>query len=398
MSKVENQLAKAAETKAGELSDALQGTEKALAQTRQQITDVVAKADLPAEILTEINGLMRTSQNAKSTYELLLSRAQDLDTQAAIQIADSRLISPALEPDVPSFPNKRLILALALFAALAIGTALAFLYELFIGGFTSAEQLRSVTGASVAAVIPLTSPGVGSHSVADTIIDRPLSTFSEEIRKLRANVDRFLRTSRQLETRTSGSVIMVTSALPNEGKSTVALTLARAYAVHGYKTLLIDCDLRRPSIHRQLGIEPKTGLVELLRPSKPPVSVAQAITKDLKSPLTVIVGSRPADIATDHLLTDNAFSAIIQSSRKNFDYIIIDTPPIDAVVDGLYVAEHADAVVFAVHWAKTSQRFVTKSIDLLRRYMRDSSEIFMVLNQDSHHKQFAYQYGGYYTE
>jgi polysaccharide biosynthesis transport protein len=401
MAKVDSELAKAAQIKVTELESSLQNADAELTKTRRQFTEIAARAELPADALAQIYQLQQTARNATNTYELLLSRAQDLETQSAIQIADSRLISPALIPNSPSFPNKKLIFALALLFAIGLGTALAFLYEMFIGGFTSSEQLEAITGFTVATVLPHQTEDASSASVADTIIDRPLSAYSEGTRRLRANIDRFLRSSpgaSQTANPHKSSVIMVSSALPSEGKSTMALSLARAYAVDGYKTLLIDCDLRRPSIHRQLNVAASSSLVDYLRSELGTAVSADFTIKDPKSTLTAIIGSRPADIPTDHLLTDRSFAALLESARKKFDYVIVDTPPIDPVVDGLYVSEHADAIVFVVHWAKTAQRIVTKSLNILAKYMPNKTEMFLVLNQDEQRGGFAYKYGGYYTE
>jgi polysaccharide biosynthesis transport protein len=401
IAKVDTELTKAAQAKVSALEGALQSADAELTRTRQLFTEIAGSAELPADSLAEIYQLQQTARNATNTYQLLLSRAQDLETQSAIQIADSRLISPALVPDSPSFPNKRLILALALLLAVGLGTGLAFIYEMFIGGFTSSEQLEALTGFGVAAVLPHQTLDASASAVADTIVDKPMSAYSEEMRRLRASLDLFLRTKAGSQSGTAAkksAIIMVSSGLPSEGKSTVALSLARSYALDRHKTLLIDCDLRRPSLHKQLALDPSSALIDYLRAEEGKTVAKDFTTIDPKAPLTVILGSRPSELPTDHLLNDRVFSELLSSARKKFDYIIVDTPPIDPVVDGLYVAEQSDAIVFVVHWAKTAQKVVTRSIDTLTKYAPKKTQMFLVLNQDEQRGRAAYKYGGYYSE
>ena len=400
---VEQQLEKAAEKRLGELNTTLQSSTADLERTRQQFITIVGQTTLPADVLAEIYQLQQNSRNATNNYQLLLSRAQDLETQAAVQIADSRLISSALVPSSPSFPNKRLLLGLALLLAIGIGTGLAFLYELFIGGFTSAEQLQAVTGTNVVAILPKRVLAPASNSVADTVVDHQLSAYSEEIRRLRSSLDQRMPLSEYdgdepKGVKALGRVFMVSSALPGEGKSTVALSLARTYAADGYHTLLIDCDLRRPSIHKQLGLEPTTGLADYLRGSTEDQATKSLIANDSKTPLTVILGSRPAKMATDQLITQRKFASLMQSTREKFDFIILDTPPIDPVVDGTQIAKHVDAAVFVVKWASSSQKVVVSSIERIAANLPQRAELLSVLNQVDQKNSSSYRYGGYYVE
>src|SRR5690606_26206645 len=118
----------------------------------------------------------------------MLGRVQDLETEAALQVADSRIVAEALPPATPSFPNPRLILALAGLAGLGLGVGLAFLVENFIGGFTSEGQLRSVLGTNVAATVPRQKPiktaGSGELGVSEHVTAAPLSVFAEAVRRI----------------------------------------------------------------------------------------------------------------------------------------------------------------------------------------------------------------------
>ena len=313
----------------------------------------------------------------------MLSRSQDLQAQADLQIADSRVVSPALPPARPSFPDVPLILGLAGVMALGSGVGIGFLFENFVGGFTGEAQVEAVTKRKLAAGVPRQRSAIGAASLADASIDTPLSCFAESIRRIRAAVDRTTGTWNfaNRDRPETGKVIMVSSALPSEGKTTLALALARTYALAGQKTVILDCDFRKPSVHRHLGYQPATGLVELLSGEMTPRDFAGIVKTDPKSPVTAILGAHRADLPTDQLVTRQSFSRLIEALRRDFDVIVMDTPPIEPVIDGTYLAGYADAIVFAIAWAKTPQRVVASSLEALEAAKAPEAPILAVLNK-----------------
>jgi len=367
---------------------------------RQEMRRQVLGSTLPAEVLAELYELQQGAEIARSQYQLLLSRSQDLDTQATLQVADSRIVSPALAPRVPSFPNKTLIIALAGLGALGLGIALAFLYENLIGGFTTEEQMESVLKSRVASAIPRTRPQAEGVSLSDLMVNSPLSAFAEAIRRIRAIVDQQARAGSGNGPESGGRVVMISSTAPNEGKTTLALALARSYALSGRRTLLVDCDLRKPSVHRQLGIEPSHGLHDYLDPTRAePMNLISIISKDHLTEATVIVGARKSDVPTDQLLASTSFGKLIEAARSSFEVVVLDTPPIGPVVDGLYVAPFADSIVFVTKWASTSQSDTRKAIEALTEAKRPGTPIVTALNQQDEPKTAYYRkYGGYYQE
>ncbi len=192
---------------------------------------------------------------------------------------------------------------------------------------------------------------------------------------------------------------MVTSAAPNEGKTTLSLSLARTYALSGRSTLLIDCDMRKPSVHQHLGLEPSSGLLDYLADEKAALPLRSIMTTDPASGAQVIVGARPSDYATDHLVTSPAFRRLVKAARENFEVVILDTPPIGPVVDGLYLAQFADVAVYVVRWASTSQQDARSGFNALAEVLPSGTEILAVLNQqDRSRASYRYAYSNYYTE
>jgi Mrp family chromosome partitioning ATPase len=176
-------------------------------------------------------------------------------------------------------------------------------------------------------------------------------------------------------------VIVVSSAAPGEGKTTVALSLARAYALSGLPTLLVDCDLRKPSVHQQLGMEASEGLLEYLVGSEQAVDLKSIMTVDTGSGAQIVLGSRRSDIATDQLIAGRTLTRLIAAARQNFDIVVLDSPPVGPVVDGLYLAGMADAILFVVKWSATPQQEVRSAVAALVAARPDTTPILVALNQ-----------------
>ena len=157
-----------------------------------------------AQTLAGLYSLQQSATIARNQYQQLLSREQDLGAMANLQIADARVVSEALAPSTPAFPNKKLTLALAIVAALGIGVGLAFLNEYYIGGVTSASQLSNVLQAKVPVAIPSLVLSADDIVFADQIVTAPLSVYAETFRKLRSTVDNSLAQLRGEQFRTSG--------------------------------------------------------------------------------------------------------------------------------------------------------------------------------------------------
>ncbi|MET3897476.1 succinoglycan biosynthesis transport protein ExoP [Devosia sp. UYZn731] len=367
-------------------------------QLRDTLRTAVLNSDLPPGVLTQIYESQQTASIARTQYETLLARAQDLSAQADLQVADSRVVSPALVPAAPSFPNPQLILPLSALAALSFGVGLAFLYENVIGGFSSEEQAESVLRVKVASSLPRLKTGRPDQtSFAELMVNAPISVFSESVRRVRASVDRAAKSGTMLG---QGTVVMVSSTAPDEGKTTAALALARSYALSGKSTLLIDCDLRKPSVHRQLGIEPSVGFLDYLTAEAGDAINIQAITaRDPLSPATVIAGAHRSSLPTDQLIVSTAFVQLITAARRSFDIVVLDTPPIGPVVDSLYIAQHADVIVFVVRYASTPQTEARKALASLGAAKSHGAEILAVLNQqDSSAPGYSKRYGAYFSQ
>ncbi len=420
LAKIENSLKEQAQSTANDLRSQINAQEKQSEDLRSQLRSSVLQSDLPPEVLTEIYGLRQSADIARTQYQNLLSRQQELDNLSSLQIADSRIVSRAMVPASPSYPNKQLIFAAALLLSFGLGLGLAFIREHYVGGFTTEEQVESVLHLPLATLTPRESSSSGNEevkdgtggrtSLANLVVESPLSTFAESIRRVRVAIEQAQYNKRKAALAAGqsmdhedglGTIVMMTSAVPGEGKSTMSLSLARTYAISGKKTLLIDCDLRKPSVHRYLGMEPSSGLVDFLRGSSGGSSLANLTVNDPLTGLTVLLGSRRTDFATDELFMGERIAKLLESARRHFDFIILDTPPIEPVVDGLYLARFADVVGYVIKWASTSQQSARRSTNALRANMKDDGSLLAIMNQLERTNLFGnyyYYYSGYYSD
>lgn len=404
LEQVDTNLKQRATTVVDALRTDLSKSQARATELRTQLRTSILDSNLPSDILTRIYGLQQQAEIARQQYNTLLTRQNDLDTQAFLQIADARIASEATAPTEPSFPNPRLILLAAALVGVAVGVGLAFLIENYFGGFTSEQQAEGLLKVPVATAIPRQRlrgrTGADGLGVADSLIVSPLSVYSESIRRVRISVEQMMRQRPVSEGPGKGRVVVVSSAAPNEGKTTTALSLARAYALSGLSTLLIDCDLRKPSIHKQLGMESSEGLLEYLAGgANEGFDLKTIMAVDGGSGARIVFGARRSDVATDQLISGKTFARLIAAAQNSFDIIVLDTPPVGPVVDALYLAGMADAIVFVVKWSATPQQEVRSAINALTTAKAPDVPILAVLNQqDMNPRAYRGKYAGYYAE
>lgn len=385
LAKLEQRMIDAAAGSLTSLRQSVNTAETQQSEVRQQLRSAVLGSTLSPEMLARIYELQQSSEVARTQYQTLLSRINDAEAQATLQLADSRVVSPALPPTRSSFPNVNLTLVLAAIGGLGLGVALAFMRENIVGGIMTEDQAAAVLHVPVAAALPRekTSGARTEGGLADLMVTSPLSSFPEGVRRIKANLDQ-AHHRRTLAGNgahpAGGRVIMVTSSTANEGKSTISLSLARAYALARHRAVIVDCDLRKPTLHRMLGMHPSGSLMQYLD-SEGNLDPADLVTADPVCSLRAVVGSEPSEIPTDQLVTGPAFAHLLDNLRATYDIVVLDTPPIGPVVDGLYLAQMANYLVFVLRAGATSQTEARMALQSLRNAKAMDGEVFTVLNQ-----------------
>ncbi|NEX45330.1 polysaccharide biosynthesis tyrosine autokinase [Rhodobacter sp. ETT8] len=391
-------LAEAQTSVEGELSALTQSETLA----REQLREALLQSNMSSTVIADLFNLQQSASIARNQYQQLLARVQDLNALANVQIADARVVSEALPPTSPASPNKRLIIIMALTAALAMGVTLAFLNEYYIGGVTSTAQLANVIQARIPVAIPALPSSANERIPADEIMVSPLSQYSEGFRKLRLAVDTNLHQSLSERgvseaERRKARVVLICSALPGEGKTTTAIALARTYAVSGQRTLLIDCDLRKPSVENYFKLPHQDGLIDYLTSQKPDADLVVTPVLDQLSNLEVITAGSRSTQPTDQLVNSPRFASLLEVVREAFDVIVIDSPPLLPVVDTRYLAQMADIAVLIVRFSNTTQGEVRDAAHQMQDALRPGVRMLGVLNRQTERRGKRGYYNGAYS-
>ncbi len=270
----------------------------------------------------------------------------DIDSTVELQVTSG----PWLNPN-PVAPRKKLDLALGVVGGLVVGAAAAILRELLDTTVRTPSRLRTLTGHAVLGSIGRDSKAKKAPLVVD---DHAKSVRAEAFRQLRTNLQ-FIDVERPAH------VLVVTSSVPGEGKSTTATNLAVIFAETGQKVLLIEADLRRPRVADYLGIERAVGLTNVLAGQ---VSVDEVLQTWGRGGLTVLPsGSIPPN--PSELLGSQAMAELLRQLRGKFDTIVLDTPPLLPVTDAAVAAVQADGAVLVVRYGKTKRTQVATAINTL---------------------------------
>lgn len=332
--------------------------------------------------LIKLQQLTRDAEATRLLYEHFLSRLKETAAQEGIQQSDSRVLSDAVVPFVPSQPQKSRILAFGGLFGLIVGGALVALLELRQNTYRTASDLERGTGRAVIGQVPLL-PARSRRDAISYLKTKPTSAAAEAIRNLRtsvllANVDK------------PPQVIVCTSSIPGEGKTVLSLALAQNFVGMDKKVLLIEGDIRRRMVSRYLKTKNEKGLVSALSSEAP---LEEFVIHDDSIGVDVLIGEQSSANAAD-IFSSDSFKRILASARKKYDQIIIDTPPVLVVPDARIIAQQSDALLFVVRWDSTSKPQVSEALRMFDSIGQPVNGI--VLNQINPRGMKRYGYGGKY--
>lgn len=307
-----------------------------------------------------LNELERKAEAYRTNYAAMLERQNAVSTQALVSDDDARIFSPALVPQQPSFPNKKLNLLLGALAGLVAAGLAVWLLHFFDRGLTTSAEVEQKLGiphlANLAEVKSIAKRHERDIPPVDFVVDRPAALLAEAVRGLRLNIEKWKPEG------PGGQVVGLTSASPGEGKSTLAVMLARVSALAGRRTLLIDGDLRRPSIARVLNLRPKIDLEDVLSGKS---WIEEALVLDEKSGAwvlpTIAKPFTPAEIVGREVM-----EVLLLEARRRFDLIIIDAAPALAAVDARALLQHVDVMLMVVRWNFTPLPMIRAALKKLR--------------------------------
>lgn len=333
----------------------------------------------------ELGKFEREVDSNRQMFDMFLKRAKETNVAGDLQTTVARVVDTAATPINPIKPKKSLIVAVALFMGLLVGVMLALLMEVLDNTIKNTEDVESRLKQPLLTVLPMLGKkdalrGVSGHVVTDS----PNSLYSEAIRTARTGV---LLSSVDLTTR----IVVVTSTVPGEGKTTFSSNLALAHAFT-QKTLLIDADMRRPSIARAHGLDVNAaGLSELVAGTAKLADCLQQV----KGSNLLVIGSGVIPPNPLELLHSERFAQTLEALSRNFEMIVIDSPPVELVSDALVLASKASGVIFVTKAQSTPLPMVRKALQRLRR--ADGHIMGVVLNALDFNKAEKYygEYSGY---
>ena len=333
-----------------------------------------------------LRALEREANANRALFENFLTRLKETTAQQDLQRPDARLISRADLPDRPAYPRKKLVLACALFLSLITALALAFLLERLDAGFRSADQVEGLFGVPGLGLIPLLSGGRRRGKRPERyVLSRPASALAESLRTLHTALlfSDIMRPPR---------TVLITSSVPREGKSTIALAWSRLMAKAGRRVLLIDADLRHPRVGSALQLSRGPGLADTLQQS---VSWRDTVQRDIETGLDVIVAGESTLSPTD-LLASPAMSQLLSEAGAEYDLVLLDSPPVVPVSDSRILASLVDKTVFVIRWASTPRAVCDYGIKHLREAGGSLAGAVLSMVNVREHARYSYGDSGAY--
>ncbi len=392
-----------AESSRGELQVARQRQEEVEKQLAEAITQ--SRSTDSAEMT--IRSLENQAKALRKTYDTFLQRYMGSVQQETFPNTETRVLSPAAPPQRKSKPQTLKILLLGIVGGLGFGAALGLLKELMDGGFRTSAQIERALELPCLSLVPQL-PALERATPSDqaeedlrrrllstksaihhAIIGMPFSRFAESIRSIKLAID-------LNPNKASSQVIGITSALPSEGKTTIATTLAQHTAHGGKKVIIVDCDVRRPSLSANLAPNAEAGIIEIINGSR---SIEDTIWRDPITNLAFLpfVRREPLTHITEFFSAE-AMRKLFEQLRANYDCIIVDLPPLAPVIDVRASLPLVDSFILVVEWGRTK-------IDVVQRALHTAPNVYQgmigaVLNKTDMKAMISYDtYGGeYYSD
>ena len=324
----------------------------------QSLRDAQQETNRAGQAHIALNAMTRDVEASRAQLQSVLQSMQQTAQQAAVETAEAREISQALPPELPSWPRTGPLMAGAVASGLFIGLLLATILHAADTTLRSGEDTRSVSNLPCFALLPeVGRRALGHLSIEEYVARRPLTIFAEQVRALRAGL--WFGANRP-------RVIAMTAARPAEGKTVVSIALGRSAALSGERVLIIESDLRQPRFARRLGAQFEMGLAEYL---KGEALLEDVIQLDQLSGMHYIhAGKSTSGSGGAHLpglFMSETMARMLATVRQDYDLVLLDAPPVQAMTEARVVAAIADATVLCVRWRSTPRATLRLALDLL---------------------------------
>jgi succinoglycan biosynthesis transport protein ExoP len=372
--RVKAQIDELKRAKAGRAAEVLQGLQAEYTQLRKregELRDAIdaqkAQAANQSRKVTELEALKKEAESAKSLYEVLLQKLNETDIAASIRSNNVTVVDRASAPQSPVRPQKRRTALVGLLIGLLGGLGLVLGRDYLANTIRDPEEIERYLHLDLLAAVPRYDEG-------------SLSLATEAYQSLRTALLFARRDDR-------GQVVLVTGTAPQEGKTTTIVNLAYLLANAGEKTVVVDCDLRRAQLHQRLGLAREAGFTDTFVRKEPLAALLKPTS--IANLFALTAGPLPPNPPA--LLARRGMGALFDELRAEFDWILIDSPPLASVTDALLLARHADHTVLVVQHNKVDKKLVKRSVSALRK--ATPNLLGAVLNVvDVHARSYQYYY------
>lgn len=307
----------------------------------------------------EIREIKHDISNRQAQLEIMTEKMLRIDESRMVRRGLSDIMSPAKAQYKHNYPDIWPLIAYASLGAILVSLMAIFFHDRWVSdfGFTSQRDLRALDISPIGIVPELRTHMAYGKSIENHVVTRPHTAEAEAIQRVRNHLLK-LRPSESA----AATVVTITSSSPQEGKTMMALALARQAAIAGSRVLCIDADFRHPSIANLIGLETTAGLSELLTGDTQNIP---RIRRDPHTALQVLQAGSYVENPAD-LLTSKRMVRLMEELRQHYDWIFVDSPSLGAVSDSMILAKHADLVVYVARWLATTRNVVQMGIDQLR--------------------------------
>jgi succinoglycan biosynthesis transport protein ExoP len=381
-------------------------------EIERQLTDAISQSRNTNSAALSIRELETSAKGYRSLYESFLQRYMGTVQQGSFPITEARVISPATPPQKKTKPNTIVLLALGLFGGVALGVVLGIAREMMKRGFHTTAHVEERLHLRCLSVVPLLRnrkvarltakpvmlPGQadadagqrtfsGRSGTSWVATAMPLSRFAESIRSIRLAID--------LDSKPSSSkVVGLTSALPDEGKSTIAASLAQLLASSGKRVIVVDCDLRNPSLTATFAPDAQAGITDIVSANR---SLEDTVWTNSETRFDFLPGRKELVSDATDLLCKEQTKKLFQKLRKTYDYVIVDLPPLAPVVDARAISALLDSFILVVEWGRTPADVVKHALNTAPNV--HDALLGVVLNKTNMKamKRYASHYGDYYN-
>lgn len=356
--------------------------EQSLASSLARLSD---QSGVQNQEAVQLRALQREAAANRVLFENFLGRFKETSSTEGMEAANARIISRAETPTIPSYPNRKRMMTMYVLLGLMGACGLVLGLQYLNPGIYTPEQIQHDLGVHAIGMIPKLPPKVEPH---EYLLDKPGSNFMEAINSIVVSL-RLSDPDKNVKT------MQVTSSVPEEGKSTLVLSLAIAMAKSGKRVLLMDTDLRRSSLEERLGFDSKVpGLTDLVMAESD--NVSDYISRHEPSGIDFMRSGKGEYASASEIFSSRRMQKIIDLLKQQYDYILLDSPPVMAVSDARVIGQLVDKTLFVIRWDKTPKKAVKAAIQLLRQGGTEVGGIVLQQVDLKRYGRIGYGDSGYY--